>query len=258
MKELIDNIELEENEHIIKNWQPLEFDIDTEYEYVPSGKIFTIFSNILYYGIAFPVLKLVTKVIYDFKIEGKENIRNIKDGAISISNHVLFLDCAMVGLACGKKRIYYSTLEDNFKIPFVRKLIKLLRAIPIPTKVENKKYFIKEIERILEDNNVVHFYPEAALHPYCNRLRNFKNGAFEIAIKNKVPIVPMLFTFREPKGFRKIFKKKKDVTLTILNPVNLSEETGSIKEREIRLRNKVYEEMEINMIEKYNNNSKRQ
>lgn len=246
--------ELEENEHIIKNWEPLEFNIDEKYEYVPNGKIFSIFSNILYYGIAFPILKIVTKVIYDLKIEGKENIRAFKEGAISISNHVLFLDCAMVGLACGQKRIYYSTLEDNFKIPFVRKLIKYLRAMPIPKKIENKKKFLEEIEKLLKNNNVVHFYPEAALYPYCTKLRNFKNGAFEIAIKNKVPIVPMIFTFREPKGLRKILKRKKDVTLTVLKPVRLLEDNGSIKERAMKLKNEVYESMlkEVSTLNKMN------
>lgn len=254
MKEYVDSIELKENEneHIIKNWEPLAFDIDEKYEYVPKEKIFSVLSDIVYYGIAFPILKIVNKIIYDLKIEGKENIRELEEGAISISNHVLVLDCSMVGLACGKKRVYYSTLEDNFKIPFVRKLIKLLRAIPIPKKIKNKKNFIKETEQLLKNNHVVHFYPEAALHPYCTKLRNFKNGAFEIAVKNEVPVVPMLFTFREPRGMRKIFKRKKDVTLTVLKPVKLSENSGSIKERAIKLKEEVHKEMERYCFKRYN------
>lgn len=31
------------------------------------------------------------KLFYDFKVEGKENIKNLKTGAISVSNHVLVL-----------------------------------------------------------------------------------------------------------------------------------------------------------------------
>lgn len=251
MKEYVNNVELEDNEHIIKNWQPLEFNIDEKYEYVPKGKLFNIFSNILYYGIAFPILKILTKIIYDLKIEGKENIRELKGGAISISNHVLFLDCAMIGLACGKKKIYYSTLEDNFKIPFVRKLIKLLRAIPIPKTIDNKKRFIRATEKILINTNVMHFYPEVALFPYCTKLRKFKNGAFEIAIKNEVPVVPFVFTFREPKGLRRIFKRKKDVTLTVLEPVKILENDYSIKERAIKLKDEVHRQMEDVMAVKY-------
>lgn len=94
--EHIDN--LDENEHIIKMsmWESLEFNIDENYEYVPSGKIFKYFSDLLYYGIAVPVIYVLTKFLYDLKIEGKEHITNLKTGAVSVSNHVLILDCAMV------------------------------------------------------------------------------------------------------------------------------------------------------------------
>ena len=115
----------EENTDIIHLWEPLEINIDEKYEYVPKDKLFLLFSNLLYYVVAFPILNILTKIIYNLKIEGKENIKSLKDGAVTISNHVLFLDCAMVGLACGLKKVYYTTREESFKIPFVRKLIKL-------------------------------------------------------------------------------------------------------------------------------------
>ena len=248
---MIDEIQKQDkNEHIIKLWQPLEFIIDESYEYVVKGKIFSFCSNLLYYGIAFPILKVLTKLIYDLKIEGKENIRNLKTGAISVSNHVLILDCAMVGLSCGTKKIYYTTLEDSFKIPFVRKLIKLLRAIPIPKSIDNRGYFIKEIEKLLDKNIVVHFYPEASLFPYCTKIRNFKNGAFDLAVKNEIPIVPMVFIFREPKGIRKIFKRKKDVTLKVLEPITCTKSDLSKKEKVDWLREKVYNEMKSMEVEK--------
>lgn len=241
MKALIDE-KVEENSDIIELWEPLKFDIGINYQYVPKGKMFLLCSNILYYGIAFPILKIVTKLVYDLKIEGKENIRDLKGGAVSVSNHVLFLDCAMVGLACGRKRIYYTTREGSFKIPFVRKLIKLLRALPIPTKIENKKYFMDAIRNILKEGNVVHFYPEAALWPYYDRIRNFKNGAFSFAIKNEVPIIPMIFKFREPVGIRKILKKKKDVTLIILEPVK--GQRNESKESIQNLKQEVHQKMQ--------------
>ena len=234
----------DENEHIIDLWEPLEFNIDRNYEYVSKDIIFNTFSDVLYYLIAYPILKVLTKIVYDLKIEGRENIDFLEKGAISVSNHVLFLDCAMVGLAWGLKRVYYTTLEGSFKIPFVRKLIKLLRAMPIPEKIKNREYFIKAIEEILNNGNFVHFYPEASLFPYYKKIRNFKNGAFSIAIKNNVPIVPMVFTFREPKGIRKIFKKKKDVTLKILKPVTISEDGLNQKQKEELLKNKVYTMMD--------------
>lgn len=215
-----------ENENIINVWHPLSFNIDETYKYVPKNIIFQLFSNVLYYLIAFPILYIITKVVYDFKIEGKENLENFKGGAISISNHVLILDCAMVGLALRNRRVFYTTQEDSFKIPFIRRLIRLLRAIPIPTETKNKPHFIDALHDILSNGNLVHFYPEAALWPYYNKIRNFKTGAFRFAIKNDVPIIPMVFTFREPEGFRKLFKRKKDVTLKILEPIKYENTTS--------------------------------
>ena len=236
----------DENEHIIDLWEPLEFNIDENYEYVPKSKVFSLLSNGLYYGIAFPILKVLMKIVYDFKIEGKENIRNLKEGAVTVSNHVLFLDCAMVGLAYGFKKVYFTTLEGSFKIPFVRKLIKLLRAIPIPESIKNKGNFIKVVDNILREENSIHVYPEVAMFPYFDKIRHFKNGAFDFAVRNNKPIVPMVFTFREPKGIRKIFKKKKDVTLTVLEPIRQSEGENT-KQRIEDLKNQVYNEMkEIN------------
>ncbi len=236
----------DENEHIIDLWEPLEFNIDENYEYVPKSKVFSLLSNGLYYGIAFPILKVLMKIVYDFKIEGKENIRNLKEGVVTVSNHVLFLDCAMVGLAYGFKKVYFTTLEGSFKIPFVRKLIKLLRAIPIPESIKNKGNFIKVVDNILREENSIHVYPEVAMFPYFDKIRHFKNGAFDFAVRNNKPIVPMVFTFREPKGIRKILKKKKDVTLTVLEPIRQSEGENT-KQRIEDLKSQVYNEMkEIN------------
>lgn len=241
--ESIEELEQSENANIIDLWTPCEFKIDANYEYVPKeNSIFSICSDFIYYGIAYPILKVLTKIIYDFKIEGQENIKNLEDGAISVSNHVLFLDCAMIGLAFKDKKIYYTTQEESFKIPFVRKLIKLLRAIPIPKSIENKKYFIKAIENLLKEKNIVHVYPEASLWPYCQKIRNFKNGAFDMAVRNQVPVVPCVFIFREPTGIRKVVKRKKDVTLKILKPV-YSDSDKYIKQRVEELKEKAFMNM---------------
>lgn len=154
-----------ENENIIDLWQPLEFNIDKNYEYISKSKIFSIVSNLIYYGIAYPILKFLLKIVYDLKIEG----------------------------------------------------------------------------------NIVHFYPEAALWPYCNKIRKFKNGAFDLAVRNGVPIVPIVFTFREPTGYRKLFKTKKDVTVKILKPIEC-EDGGNSKERVEKLKEKVSSEMKRQLV----------
>lgn len=238
-----------ENEDVIHLWEPLELNIDENYKYIDNDKIFSFFSNLLYYGIAFPILTILNKILYDLKIEGKENIKNLQTGAISISNHVLILDCSMIGLAYGiHKKIYFTTREGSFRIPFVRRLIKLLRAVPIPTKLKNKEYFIKGIDKALQEGKIIHFYPEKALWPYCEKIRNFKNGAFNFAIKNNVPVIPIIISFRKPKGIRKLFKKKKDVTVKILKPIKYINKNDNKKDCVEELKNQVYQAMQDSKI----------
>lgn len=234
---------LQDDENIVYIQESMKFELNENYQYIKKNKIFLFFSNFLYYIIAFPILTILLKIIYDLKIEGKENIKNIKAGAISVSNHVLILDCAMVGIAFGMKPIYYTTQEGSFKIPLVRKLIKLLRAIPIPKNIKNKEHFIKEIDNALKENKIIHFYPEKALWPYYEKLREFKNGAFNLAIRNEIPIIPVVITFREPNKFRKIFKSKKDVTIKILNLVNYVDYETHNKKSVEELKNEVHSKM---------------
>ena len=148
------------------------------------------------------------------------------------------------------KKEYYTTQEESFEIPFVRKLIKLLRAVPIPHEIKNKPYFKNALTGALKDNCFIHFYPEAALWPYYNKLRNFKNGAFYYAVENNVSILPMVFSFRRPHGMRRIFKRKSDVTLTILEPVKLKASDSEKRIKIEELKEKVYNSMEQTILMK--------
>lgn len=201
------------------NIRILDFVINKNYQYTIKNPIIKLVSDILYDIIAFPVLFILTKMMFGLKIQGRKNLRKVKNGAISMSNHIHPLDCAMVGLAMFPRKIFYTTIEENFKIPFVRRLIRLLNAIPIPKSIKNEEYFLKEIKELLRRKNIIHFYPESVLEPYSTELREFKNGAFLIATTNNKPIVPLVFSYREPKGIRRIIKRKPFLTLNVLPPI---------------------------------------
>ena len=214
----IDLEDIKEDEHVLHLWEPLSFTIDEDFEYIHKGFFFSIFSNLLY-GIAFPLLWLINKFAFGFRIKGRENYDKVKGGKITVSNHVHVMDCTMVGLSNFPDKTFYISLASNFKIPVVRTIIKLLNAIPIPEKYCCKKYFKAAINDLLEDNGCVHIYPESSLWPYYTKLRNFKDGAFAFAVDNHVPIVPLVFSFYEPTGFYKLYKKKPCVQLEVLDPV---------------------------------------
>ena len=113
MKENIGISEEIENEFEIKKWWELK--IDKNYEYIPKNELFQLASNVLYYGIAFPILTFLIKIIYQLEIEGKQYLEELKGAAITVSNHVLVLDCAMVGIACMEKKCFLQLKKKVFK-----------------------------------------------------------------------------------------------------------------------------------------------
>ena len=104
---------ISEDSHILHFWQPCKFEIDDDFNFVSDNFLFNTFSNLLYI-IAYPVLFFITKLLFGFKIEGKENIENITTGKVTVSNHVHAFDCTMVGLANVPHKTFYTSLETNF------------------------------------------------------------------------------------------------------------------------------------------------
>ena len=136
-----------------------------------------------------------------------------------VCNHVHLLDCTFIDCAIPVKRMYYTTLESNLGIPIARHLIRWFGGVPIPTSMENLKTFMTEMDRALKCGHFVCMYPEGVLYPYFSDLRDFKDGAFKIAARSNVPVLPLVITFRKPRGIYRLYKKKPCVTLKILPPV---------------------------------------
>ena len=133
--------EYEEDEHMVSNWEPMPFSIKDDYDYMCNNLILIIISNLLIFPIAI-ILIILDKILFGFKIFNSEKI-NHDEGFVSISNHIHYLDCSMIGLLYFPRRVHYPTLETNFKIPFIRHLIKLLYAMPIPNNSKQKKRILQ-------------------------------------------------------------------------------------------------------------------
>lgn len=230
-----------EDSHVLHFWQPCKFEIDENYDFVKDNFLFNTFSNLLYM-IAYPILLFITKFFYGFKIEGKENLENITTGKVTVSNHVHPLDCTMVGLANAPQKTFYTSLESNFKIPVVRRIIKLLNTVPIPQNIKYTKAFMDSIDELLKNNKTVHFYPEGSLWPRYNKIRHFKNGAFDFAVRNGVPVVPMVIKFNQPKKINNLIKTRSTITLVIQKPIYPNRLLGK-KDAILDLKERVYEAM---------------
>lgn len=211
------------------------------------GIIYKILSSLLYL-IAYPILFLITKLILGLKIEGRENLEKVGDEYIIVANHINTIDCAMIALSIFPRVPYFLTLQTNLEIPIIKYIVMLLRGIPIPKNLDGKKKMINTVKKLLKNGEVIGIYPEGHLISYYDGLREFKNGAFNFSVNNQVPILPIVFTYREPNGIMKVIKKKPYITLKILEPEYPKQEIS--KSNIEKLKNVVYRKMKNELTRK--------
>lgn len=124
-------------------------------------------------------------------IEGRENLALLGEcGAISVCNHVHSLDCVALACAFWGRDTYYLSLRENFGIPVIRHIIKALKAVPIPDGVSGYIAMLRQLKPMVQSGSLFQIYPEGSLRLDCRVLREFKPGAFEIAVLFGVPVVP--------------------------------------------------------------------
>ena len=203
---------LKDDAQVVKNWEPLKFEIEDNYKYVSNNIIFKFISNVVFFLVAL-ILSIFDRLLFGYKVINKKNMIK-KGGFVSISNHIHQMDCTFIGLTYCPRRVYYPTLASNFKIPVVRHIIKILYAIPIPKKENQKKTFYSELNKVLKKGKIVHMYPEGSLWPYYDKIRDFKYGAFKIAVEANVPIQPVKFKY-----IKKWYKRKPAIVCEILKPI---------------------------------------
>lgn len=218
-----------EEEHVLHFWQPFHFITPEGYDYRRNFILYRIESLLLRSFAAF-ILEGLNRVLFGFRITGRENLKAIRGGAITVCNHIHAMDCTMVNLALLDKRVYYLTLETNFQIPIVRHLIRVLGAVPVPSKKHCFNEMFTEMSAAARSGAFVHVYPEGVLIPYSKKLRRFKGGAFRLAAAANVPVLPMVLTQEKPSGLFSLYKSKPCLTLNILPPIYPDESIASEKQ----------------------------
>lgn len=244
--ELIDAKELDINEtskDLVKNPQILKDKINENYKFIKKSLLFKIFS-FLFYVFAYIILLPTLYIYFLPRVRGRKNLKKIKN-AVFVSNHCFILDCAVLEVfAFPFKRPYMLGQKNAFQIPVVRDIIRSLRAVPVPDNMLAYKNFVKSIDKELKAGKSLYVAPEGSLWPFFPRIRPFKNGAFRFAIKNDVPIIAVVLSFRKPNWVYRMFGRKKPlININILPPIYTKQE-GSPKLEETRIKDLVYDKME--------------
>lgn len=158
--------------------------------------LYRLFADIVTF-MAFTAVLLFARLVLGLEVEGGENLRSHPDRRrMLISNHVLYLDSALVGCAIFPFKTFFSALEKTFSIPVIGRLIRLLGAFPLPEQ-NTLRRIIEPIERMFAMGRFVHFFPEGELRRLERELGAFKSGVFFLACLYEALVTPVTVIPRE-------------------------------------------------------------
>ena len=182
---------------------------DETYPYLDRSLKFKIW-HILIYLTTWLVVFPVNRIRYGLRIEGREKIRKNRklfaNGLMTVCNHVHRWDmlCVLQAMRYRKAWIPMYAQAFNGKDGF---LMKHIGGIAIPENYRGLRKFDQAIEELHARKQWIHIFPESCSWYEYAPLRPFKTGAFNMAYKYSLPILPMVITFRPRTGWRKLFRK---------------------------------------------------
>jgi 1-acyl-sn-glycerol-3-phosphate acyltransferase len=125
------------------------------------------------------------------KVKGLENI-DPKRTYVVVANHQSIADIAVIYQT--RMQFKWVAKESLFKVPFVGWSLFLTKNIKLQRgKLTSIKNAYREAGEWLKNNMSVLFFPEGT-RSHNGEMSEFQNGAFKLAIKEKIPILPISIT----------------------------------------------------------------
>lgn len=168
-----------------------------------TSKINTSIANIA--GKKFLKKIIKEKALIIKQISGIENLNNLESGAIITCNHFNPFDCFSIEYMFEKSnkskshKLYKVIREGNYtNFPgFYGFLFKNCNTLPLSSSTNIMEKFLEATSQILKDKNYILIYPEQSMWWNYKKPKPLKDGAFKMAVKNDVPVLPVFITMKE-------------------------------------------------------------
>ena len=228
----------------LKTTHPIH--LDKDYDYMPHGFWFRVkrfLVAILLHVVVFPL----THLTHGLRIYGRENLRRhkkeLKNGAITVSNHVFMWDYLCVQKAIRPHISYFPAWKTNFESGF-QPFMRILGGMPIPEgDIHAMAAFKQGMDKVVETGKWLHVFPEGSLWNFYPDIRPLKPAVFMYAAKYQKPMIAISMSFRPRKGWRKIFGKGPFVDLHIAEPM-YADPSLPVRAAADELRARVYRKMQ--------------
>ena len=218
---------------------------DETYPYLDKSLTFRIWHFLIYlvtWLVAFPA----NWIRFGIKIEGREKIRRNRElfanGMMTVCNHVHRWDMICVLQAMRYRRAWIPMYAKPFrgKDGF---LMKAIGGVAIPEELSGLRAFDKAMDELHANKQWIHLFPESCSWRFYAPLRPFKTGAFNMAYRHGLPVVPLVISFRPRTGWRKLFGKGEPLlTIHVGDPI-VPDLTVSRKAEVARIRDLAHQTM---------------
>ena len=177
-----------------------------------------------------------------FKFEGQENLPR-KGGAVLASNHVSYLDFALIGTGALhlKRYIRFMAKKGAFDNKIAGPLLRGMKHISVDR--DNGGASFVAALRALRDGEIVGIFPEATISTSFE-IKSMKSGAVRLAMGAGVPVIPVviwgsqrIWTKGQPKNFS---RKSIPIHITYGEPMRFAKD-ADLEASETLLRNKMIE-----------------
>ena len=176
--------------------------------------------------VVYPFTRKVCRRDFDLKIEGRENLRGV-GAAIVTCNHFTKFDCLAVQYALRPNRPFVVAAHFNNMRGSFGDAMRAGGMLPMGSgDLATTKAFLAAVRHYLTHGKRVLVYPEQAMWWFYRKPRPMKDGAFDLAVRNGVPVLPLFITMRPSGNTDDNGIEYPYLTLHVMPPITAPSELG--------------------------------
>lgn len=186
---------------------------------------------------------------YGLRIRGRKQLRQyrkeLSEGAVCICNHVYTFDALCVYQAVQRFGwLWIPMYAKHFNGKQSWKL-RHMGGIPVAETVAGMRKFNEAFDEYHRRKDWILVFPEEVRWNFYKPIRPFRKGAFTMAYKYDIPVVPLVITYRERTGIYKLFGKAEEPLMTITAGAPVRPDRSHTRKEEVdSLRIRLHETME--------------
>lgn len=139
------------------------------------------------------------------EVNGIENLDSVETGAMITCNHFNPFDSFAIektfrmSKQAENKKLYKVIREGNYtNFPgFYGFLFRHCDTLPLSSNKRTMIEFLKAVDTLLKKGEFILIYPEQSMWWNYKKPKPLKDGAFKMAVKSNVPVVPIFITMKE-------------------------------------------------------------